>query len=214
MSEDIKHVVGIDPSYSGLGVAVIDEKGRHITKTFREGARGKEVRQRVARIDALVSSVFSMLDGLNISAVAIENYAFGMDQAKAKPGEKDKKRGATLAFKTGELGGMLRNDLCALGPDFPVFEVAIGTLKMFLSGNGRASKDDQIAAALNRYGVPVTSDDEADAYGLARLAGCAVGLWKPLDPKQSQAVETACGVSTTPQKTIQSLFGGDEPPPF
>ena len=45
------------------------------------------------------------------------------------------------------------------------------TLKLFATGSGHASKDDMVAAAERELGRSGLSDDEADAYHFALLAG-------------------------------------------
>ena len=49
--------------------------------------------------------------------------------------------------------------------NIPVFEERLQTVKKTLAGNGRAEKADMIEAAKLR-GVPVTDDNQADAFGI------------------------------------------------
>lgn len=46
----------------------------------------------------------------------------------------------------------------------------VGTIKKFATGNGNATKDQMIEAALTRFGVNAGDDNEADAVALLHLA--------------------------------------------
>lgn len=60
--------------------------------------------------------------------------------------------------------------------DIPLgISVAPTTLKKFITGSGRAEKSDIKMKLLARWGVEIKDDNQADAYGLAKLAGCIHG---------------------------------------
>ena len=195
----MKHAVGIDPSFSGCGVVVLDERGRHVAKTFSAGSRGPAIRARINRINELVENVISLLDGLDIAGLCIEGYAMGANSSNPM--------GYCDLI---ELGGLIRADLCTLG-DFPIWEVTTGTLKMFVVGRGHTSgprkvtKRDMIDGVLEQWGVGLGDHNQADAYGLAALAGQAAGMFCPKSAIQSKAIETISGREIHPEKTIATL---------
>jgi len=51
----------------------------------------------------------------------------------------------------------------------PVLNIAVPSVKKFVTGNGRASKEDMIKAA-KKKGFPVKNEHEADAVGLLHYA--------------------------------------------
>jgi crossover junction endodeoxyribonuclease RuvC len=85
-----------------------------------------------------------------------------------------------------EFGGLLRWRLTKLCSD--VREVPPSTLKQFATGKGNANKTLMVASLTKRYGVEFSSDDEYDAYGLARLGACLLGWEKPANDGQKKAV--------------------------
>ncbi len=198
----MKHVVGIDPSLNGCGVVVIDEKGRHAAKTFRSGARGRAVRSRMRRVLELVEKVIDMIEGLEIAAVCVEEYAYSKNEVGK--------------IERVELGGVLFADLCHPSmhegtEPFAIWEVPIGTLKVFAVGRGHTSgprkvtKRDMIDAVHDHWGHMFGDDNQADAYALAMLAGQAVGMFKPKNSKQSEAIQTVTGREVAVPKTLETI---------
>jgi len=74
------------------------------------------------------------------------------------------------AMDLAELRGVILHGLHQCG--IPVAAVHPGTLKVYATGNGRASKQDMVVAARGRLGAHlfVANDDEADAAWLLALA--------------------------------------------
>jgi Holliday junction resolvasome RuvABC endonuclease subunit len=87
--------------------------------------------------------------------VCIEGYSFA-----SKGGQ---------AFDRVEYGGILRMKLMELTR---VAEVSPLSLKLFTAGTAMADKTKMALALFKSYGLEFGSDDEADAYALARFAAC------------------------------------------
>ena len=68
----------------------------------------------------------------------------------------------------GALHFMVRIMLKKRGVDFKI--IAPGTLKKFVTGDGRAKKDLMLLKVYKKWGVEFDNDNLADAYGLARMA--------------------------------------------
>lgn len=96
-----------------------------------------------------------LLETVNPDLVVIEGYAFGMKYNRE-----------TMA----EVGGVVRLELYE--NDIPFVEVPPNTLKKYATGNGKAHKDEMIAAAIKRGNLDITKNDEADAWWLYQM-GCA-----------------------------------------
>lgn len=93
--------------------------------------------------------------------VALEGYSFGSHQG---------------AHQIGEWGGLLRWTLW--GEMVPYIEVSPSTLKSYVSGKGNAPKEVMLREVFRKWGFEAASNDEADAYGLARFAEeYAAGGW-------------------------------------
>lgn len=102
------------------------------------------------RIQYIATSIMRIIKTHKPDAVVIENYAYNRPQQAAR---------------LGELGGVVKSRLHRRGVTW--HKVPNSTSKKFLTGNGRASKPMMIAAA--RAYFEVTSDDIAEAFGLAKF---------------------------------------------
>lgn len=145
--------VGIDPSLTSPGLAILESDGSLrgtfslATKTLRGGAR----------LEAIYKWALGLLpdctSGAETGRAVIEGYAI---KANNRP------------FDLGEAGGVLRLALTIRGIPYEVAPPA--TVKKFITGNGQATKE-QVAAAIKRnWGFSFVQEDEADAYGMAQLA--------------------------------------------
>lgn len=175
----MSYVVGIDPSLSGTGVVVFRGDGDHDAKRFPSSSRGDKVRERNIRYLSVVSRVIDFIEDCTEDAgepvaIAIENYAFAAEGR---------------ARYSAEFGGILRSDLCAW-ESTRIYEVAPGTLKKFATGKGDAEKNDVMHAVMDRWECGFSSDDEFDAYVLARIAGCIAGIVKPETARQAECMFT------------------------
>jgi Holliday junction resolvasome RuvABC endonuclease subunit len=89
----------------------------------------------------------------SIRGIAIEGYAMN---AKSRQ------------FSLGELGGVTK--MAILRRHLPTAIVPPKTLKMLITGNGNASKDEMIAMVNVEFGFELKDDNIADAIGLSRVA--------------------------------------------
>ena len=161
----MRPVVGIDPSFSGFAVAVASPAGVRIEEWKTQPA--KDVVGRMKRYNRLVIGVAGilrpMVEQQMDPLVTLEHYSF------------NSKNGGELL---GELGGVLRSELVlALGVD--VVEVAPARLKKFSCGRGNAGKPAVVSALSRRYDRDFSSDNRADAFGLAMLGMVLLGQASP-----------------------------------
>ena len=133
-------IVGIDPSLTSTGVAVLPNK----TYTIKSKQRG------VARLVEIRDAIKEEIADADI--VILENYAYCR---------------ANQAHQIGELGGVLRVLLTEFGVKWKT--VAPGQLKKFATGKGNAKKEHILQQVYKRWGVECKTSDEADAFTLAKI---------------------------------------------
>lgn len=156
-------VVGIDPSLSGTGLAVLalDTDGNVVAA----GASTVKIPSGLDQVDRPLKIMGSVenwvsLCGKNLSAIFIE----------------DLPKHAHSAGLTGQAQGVVRAGI-SLAEDIAehrvaVFSVAPATLKKAITGNGKADKEQVTAAVAEAIrGLFTPGDDnQADALALALLA--------------------------------------------
>lgn len=168
-------VLGIDPSLTGMAAALA-RPGLPVFETRVSSDPGSQVRQRVKRYQSLVRPIMKLARQYQPELVLIEGYA------RVNP---RKFRGV---FDRVELGGVLRLALVQHLPDAVIVEVSPTSLKKFAAGDGSASKAGVGKGLRCVYGRTFNSDDEADAYGLARIGLCVTGQSAPETEEQRGVV--------------------------
>lgn len=162
-------IVGIDPSLTGTAVCVAGFD----PVLFASSPIGSDAANRILRYCGLVHAVIAKVPKL--STVFIEGYSFG-----SKGGQ---------ATDRAEYGGILRYHLCGVAMGCEVIEVPPTSLKKWATGKGNGDKTPMIAAITKRYGVEFRTNDEYDAYALARLGEQYSGLVEPQNQAQREVIE-------------------------
>ena len=187
-------VAGLDPSLTSFGVVWgSDATMQHMA--IKSKPCGVRVVDRMRRLEQIVSQMDLALREAQPRVVMIEGYAFGSTSGKVAD--------------RAELGGLTRWHCVDYTP--LIFEVAPSTLKKFITGGGKADKDQVLKLVFKNWGVDVQTSDEADAYGLWRMAMVAVGAYPPDNKKQTEAVNTALGGANHTQASLRAAL---EPPAF
>jgi crossover junction endodeoxyribonuclease RuvC len=146
------NVVGIDPSLTSTGVIILNDAGEFVAQ---KNIKPKKLRG-MPRLKFIKEELASFLKEHKVEKAAIESYAFNIKKSRMK-------------FQLGELGGVVRLLLFEMGIDY--LDVAIPTLKKYVTGSGDADKVMIIYSVNNRWGIDFGSNsDLADAYGLAKVA--------------------------------------------
>lgn len=166
MRRKISNVGGIDPSFTGTGIARPDG----ITHSIRfpnkpdkfEAQQWKRYRAKV-----ITAEIHSRLWSCDLAVV--EGFSYGSRQ-----GRED----------LGYLGHLIRAELDEMR--VPWLEIAPTALKKFATGSGAAKKDAMKAAAVEHLALDSdASDDEADALWLRELGlqllgqGSTADRWIP-----------------------------------
>ncbi len=145
ITDNSKVVMGIDPKITGTGVVVL-EKGEMIhhetIKSNSEGImRALDIEDRILRLN---ESFFA-------DVVVIEGYGFASKKI----------------VTTAELVGILKRAfVCEF---LPFITVAPTQLKQFATGKGSSKKEFVMLEVFKRWGVEFKTDDEADAFVLAKI---------------------------------------------
>lgn len=144
--------IGLDPSLTSFGVAVLGANGEHIKSTAIKIAKSKYAGDYV-RSDAIVRTLFSYLSAYTgpETLVVVESSAAWS------------KRAGKLAQRL-ELVGTIKSYLRDYGCS--ILSVTPRQLKLATAGDGGAA--DLIYAVNARYGFFTTSHDVADAFALAK----------------------------------------------
>ncbi len=178
MSETI---VGIDASLTNTAVCIYRRDGSHEMKTFQSDPAAT-LAGRMYRYKMLAQMV-TLGVGVHPSVVFIEGYSF------ASPN-----RAVPLA----EYGGILRHMLIEGGAQLK--EITPSTVKQFATQKGNSDKTAMTLACFKLWGQEFKTNDEVDAYCIARLGACALGWDEATNEAQRRAVSVVLGVKVEKPK--------------
>jgi Holliday junction resolvasome RuvABC endonuclease subunit len=152
-------VAGVDPSISSTGVVVLGEEIRFERVQSKPGA--DSLRNRVTRLRLMATRVHEVVTaGESIRLVVIEGPAYGSNNQM-----------------THMLAGFWWLLVHVLDQVAPVAVVQPGTLKKFATGDGRAGKDEMLAAAIGAFpAAGIRNNDVADAAALAAMGAAHLGI--------------------------------------
>lgn len=156
-------VVGVDPSITSTGVFVLGVGASFARVQSKPG--GEELSQRMNRLRSVVMAVRAHVNSLGhrepggVELIVIEGPAYGSNNAN-----------------THMLAGFWWLLVHALEKIAPVAVVQPSTLKKFATGNGRADKDEMLAAAIAAFPqAGIRNNDVADAAALAACGAVWLG---------------------------------------
>lgn len=143
--------VGVDPSFNGFAIIVLDKDANIIEQKLLSTDSNKEAEERIIELEKEFRFIPNIVC---LHSICIEGPSFSSNGA--------------FILQMGALHYYLRIFLLKKGVEFKV--IAPGTLKKFVSGDGRAKKDLMLLNVYKKWGVEFADDNLADAYGLARMA--------------------------------------------
>jgi hypothetical protein len=161
LGRDVNSIaIGIDQSYSGFGITVLDAKDVANYKTNVFKAEGLHI-DRLVWIQEKLTEILDYYTFYNKPSsiiVAMEGYAFG----------------TTMAHMLGELGAIVKlvcyNELDEFEGKYP-YIIPPTTLKKYITGKGTGVQKNQVLLAVyKKWGVEFNDDNAADSYALAMLA--------------------------------------------
>lgn len=152
-------VVGIDPSLTSTGFAYYDSQAKCHTGRIRPN--NLRDLDRLRFIEGSILKLLAKVEqetGERVTHVAYEDYAMGKG-GKGNPGR---------VFSIGEAGGIMKMALHKAGVS--ILLVSPGSLKKFITGKGNTPKDEIPYYIAEHWGYNVQQNDEADAFGLLKMA--------------------------------------------
>ena len=147
--------IGIDQSYTGFGLVVLDNSGHCHQKSLLKYPpnKFKDEGARLVKIYDDLIMYFAIHQGSGAKIhIGMEGYAYGAKLNREK---------------LGELGGIVKltsNLVFGRTPDI----TAPTALKSFIAGSGKASKEDMVSA-VQQLDPEITDHNLADAYGIAYM---------------------------------------------
>lgn len=143
--------VGIDPSYNGFAIIVIDKSGEIIEQKLLSSDSKQEADERIIDLE----KEFEFIPNIaGLHSVCIEGPSYSSNGA--------------FVLQMGALHFYLRIFLLKKDVKFKI--IPPKTLKKFVVGDGRAKKDLMLLKVYKNWGYEFDDDNLADAYGLARMA--------------------------------------------
>jgi len=144
--------VGCDFGLVKSGIVLVDDnfeiKSQNLIQAKTKGA------ERLCDIEVAFDSIIGPYKTTEVSAF-VEGYAYGAKYQRE-----------SLA----ELGGVIRRYLFLANLTFWIIPPT--SLKLFVTGTGKASKNYMKKCTKEKWGQVFKSDDVCDAYGMSRLGMC------------------------------------------
>lgn len=156
-------ILGIDPSLSNTAVCCLATAPHAVvTRCLGSLPVAADVRSRVGRFAKLATNVAASAQALcsHPALIVIEAYSL-----------RSKGRQHDLT----ECGAILRLVLLSAFRNVPVIEIPPKALKKFATSNGNAEKPEISRHVKARWGQVFGTNDETDAYVLARMGACYLG---------------------------------------
>lgn len=142
------HVVGIDPALRCIGLGRVIN-GRLRAKLLKTNTDIGTPEKNSARLVEIFESILDWID-TGPALIVIEGYSYNSTEGRF--------------FQLGEAGGVIRLACAKMGIEH--VEVPPSSLKLFVAGNGSASKATMMKAVAENYGYETEDDNVGDAVGL------------------------------------------------
>jgi crossover junction endodeoxyribonuclease RuvC len=142
--------VGVDPSYNGTAVMVLDENANIAEKLLYKSV-GESIEERLWAINKALSFIPKIV---GLKKVYLEGPSYSSNGA--------------FQLQMGALHFMIRMMFYKKKVKYEV--IAPGSLKKFVAGSGSAKKEHMLLNVYKKWGLDFLDNNLADAYGLARMA--------------------------------------------
>jgi len=142
--------VGVDPSYNGTAVMVLDENANIVEKLLYKSV-GESIEERLWDINKTLSFIPKIV---GLKKVYLEGPSYSSNGA--------------FQLQMGALHFMIRMMFYKKRVKYEV--IAPGSLKKFVAGSGSAKKEHMLLNVYKKWGLDFLDNNLADAYGLARMA--------------------------------------------
>lgn len=181
MTSPAPRIVGIDPSLTSTGVAVIDPTtGIQLHRIRSKGSKAATLAERSQRLTGLADAVLRHCDGADLVVIESPAYSNSLGSMHDRSG----------------LWWLIVSDLLTR----KVLEVPPTTRAKYATGHGNAGKDEVLAATIRRHPhLEITGNDIADALTLAAIGARLTG-W-PLEPTIPKTAHAALAKLRLPAGT-------------
>ena len=142
--------VGLDPSFNGTGIILLNSEGEIIEQVLHKAKEG-EAEERLLDIEKKINFIPKIL---SLESVYIEGPSYSSSGA--------------FILQMGALHYLIR--LIFLKKKINYKIIAPGTLKKYVAGTGVAKKELMLLKTYKKWGVEFNDNNLCDAYGLARMA--------------------------------------------
>jgi crossover junction endodeoxyribonuclease RuvC len=143
--------VGMDPSYNGFAIVVIDKDANIIEQKLMSSESEKEVEERIIELEKGFEFIPNIIC---LHSVFVEGPSYSSNGA--------------FQLQMGALHFFLRIFLFKNHVHYKI--IAPGSLKKFVADTGNAKKELMLLNVYKKWGVEFKDNNLADAYGLARMA--------------------------------------------
>lgn len=150
--EKCSFFVGVDPSYNGCAIVVLDEEGKIIEQKLF-ASEGESVEEKLWYINKELSFIPKIV---GLKKVYIEGPSYSSNGA--------------YTLQMGALHFMIRMMFYKKRIKYEI--IAPNTLKKYVcgAGQGNAKKELMLLNVYKKWGIEFKDNNLADAYGLARMA--------------------------------------------
>lgn len=146
-------VLGIDPGYDRCGWAVLQRSGTEIKALGYGCVQTSRLDDKLVRLGAICDEISSILKRVSVDVMAIESLIFA--------------RNVSTALPVSEVRGVIQT--LAWQNQIPVAEYPPSSIKLTVTGYGKASKDQVYSMVLHQVKLEKKPklDDTGDALAVA-----------------------------------------------
>ena len=143
--------VGMDPSYNGFAIIVIDKDANIIEQKLFKSSNKLEPEDRIIELEKEFKFIANIRQ---LKKLYIEGPSYASKGA--------------FVLQMGALHFYIR--IFFRKKDINYNVITPGTIKKFITGKGTAKKDLMLLKVYKKFGIEFENDNLCDAYSLARLA--------------------------------------------
>ena len=162
-------VLGVDQSATSTGVCVLDKAGTLLYLERIVPSPGLSEGARLVLIHDTLKDIIANYPSMQLAVM--EGYSYGSTNKK---------------FVLGEVGGVVKLVMATM--DLPLYGASPTQLKKFVTGDSKADKDKISKFIQRKWGVEITQNDKADAYGLAQIGLQISGNATSTDRKELEVI--------------------------
>lgn len=155
--------IGIDPSLTSTGLYILKQKQQ---KYWQIDTKSKDYVSLLSRCIYIADVILQAIQQVvgeedDVKLVTIQDYFIGRQQG--------------VVIDLAQLGTIIRYKM--LMRDFKIITAAPKKIKKFVTGNGNSTKQQMMDAVYLKWNYKASTDNLADACGMAYFAKYVWGIW-------------------------------------